>query len=65
MFFLSPEIDCFFPEIGNNLMRMLGKKKHMFFLECQPKSNACAHLKQRKKHSGLTIKQIVRFAIEV
>ena len=31
MFFLSPEIDSFFSEIGKNLMRALGRKKHMFF----------------------------------
>ena len=50
MFFLSPEIDHFFPEIGNNLMRALGRKKHMFFFgNARPKSNAHAHLKQRKK----------------
>ena len=38
-------------------MRALGRKKHMFFLfgNARPKSNACAHLKQRKKHSGLMI----------
>ena len=53
MFFLSPEIDCFFPKIGNNPMRALGRKKHVFFGNARPKSNARAHLKQRKKHSGL------------
>ena len=31
MFFLTPEIDCFISEIGNNLMRAQGRKKHMFF----------------------------------
>ena len=45
MFFLSPKID-FFSEIGNNLMRALGRKKHMFFGNARPKSNARAHLKQ-------------------
>ena len=30
--FLSTEIDWFFSEIGSNLMRALGRKKHMFFL---------------------------------
>ena len=35
-------------------MRPLGIKKHMvFFGNALPKSNATAHLKQRKKHSGL------------
>ena len=39
--FLSTEIDCFL-EIGNNLMRVLGrKKKHMFFFgNARPKSDA-------------------------
>ena len=47
--FLSPEIDCFFPKIGNNLMRALGRKKHMvFFGNARSKSNARAHLKQKK-----------------
>ena len=32
IFFLSPESDSFFSEIGNNLMHALGRKKHMFFL---------------------------------
>ena len=32
MFFLSPEIDCFFSEICNNQMRAPGRKKHMLFL---------------------------------
>ena len=51
--FLFPEIDCFFSEIGNNLMRAL-EKKHVFFI-ARPKSNARAHLKQRKNHSGLKL----------
>ena len=35
-----------------------GQKKNMFFFgNAQPKSNARAHLKQRKKHSGLSVKQ--------
>ena len=38
-----------FSEIGNNLMRALGRKKHMFFFgNALPKSNARANLKQRK-----------------
>ena len=54
-FFLSPEIDYLFSKIGNNLMRALGRKKtHVFFGNARPKSNARAHLKQRKKHSGLS-----------
>ena len=54
MFFSSPEIDCFFPKIGNNLMRTLSRKKHMFFWNARPKSNVRAHLKQRKNiYSGL------------
>ena len=52
--FLSPEINCFFSEIGNNPMRALGREKHMFFFGyALPKFNARTHLKQRKKHSGL------------
>ena len=48
MFFLSREID-FFSEIGNTLIRVLGGKKHMFFFgNARPKSNARAHLKQKK-----------------
>ena len=31
------------------------EKNHMFFCNAQPKSNARAHLKQRKKHSGLMV----------
>ena len=42
-------------EIGNTPMRALGRKKPTcFFGNARPKSNARAHLKQRKKHSGLT-----------
>ena len=49
MFFLSPEINWFFSEIGNNPMRALARKKtHAFFGNALPKSNARAHLKQRK-----------------
>ena len=56
MFFLSPEIYSFFSESGNNLMRALGRKKHIFFFDnARPKSNARAHLKQRKKLSGLKV----------
>ena len=60
MFFLFPEIiifliSRFFLEIGNNPMRAMGgKKTHVFFGNALPKSNARAHLKQRKKHSGLS-----------
>ena len=47
MLFLSSEIDCFFSEIGNTLMRTQGRKKtHVFFGNVWPKSNARAHLKQ-------------------
>ena len=31
MFFFISQIDCFFPEIGNNLMRAGQKKTHVFF----------------------------------
>ena len=54
LFFFYPEIDCFFSEIGNTLMRVLARKKtHVFFGSARPKCNARAHLKQRKKQSGL------------
>ena len=53
MFFYLPKLTGFFPEIGNNIMRALGRKKHMFFGNARPKSIARAHLKQRKKYSGL------------
>ena len=34
MFFLSPEINWFFSEIGNNPMRALGRKKtHVYVLK--------------------------------
>ena len=52
--FLSPEINCFF--LGNRQQsnaRAGQKKPHVFFGNARPKSNARAHLKQRKKHSGL------------
>ena len=45
----------FFSEIGNTRAGQT-KKSHGFFLgrpNARPKSNARAHLKQRKKHSGL------------
>ena len=32
-----------FSKIGNNLMRALGRKRHMFFGDGRPKSNARAH----------------------
>ena len=56
IFFLSTKIKCFFSKIGNNSMRALGRKKTCFFFgNARPKSNARAHLKQRKKHSGLKV----------
>ena len=48
--FYLPKLTLFFSEIGNNPMRALGRKKHMFFGgNALHKSNARAHLKQRKK----------------
>ena len=32
MFFLFPEINWFFSQIYNNLMRTLGRKKHVFLV---------------------------------
>ena len=49
MFFYLPKL-AVFSETGNNPMRALGRKKHMFvFGNALPTSNARAHLKQRKK----------------
>ena len=54
--FLSPEIDCF-SEICNNLMRALGRKKHMFFLVLRGLNLMRALIENRdKKHSGLKAK---------
>ena len=40
MFFYLPKLTVF-SEIGNNLMRVLGrKKKHVFFGNARPKSDA-------------------------
>ena len=48
-FFYLPKLTVFL-KIGNNLMRALGRKEtHVFFGNARPKSNARAHLKQRKK----------------
>ena len=57
MIFYLPKFDSFFPEIGNNQMRALGRKKHIFLGNARPKSNARAHQTQRK-HSGLSVMQI-------
>ena len=54
MFFYLPKLTIFL-EIGNSLMRALGRKNTCFFGNARPKSNARAHLKQRKKHSGLML----------
>ena len=43
--FFSPEIDCFF----ENQKQSNARKKHVFFGNARPKSNARARLKQRKK----------------
>ena len=57
MFLLSTKIKWFFSKIGNNQMRAWAEKNSMFFFgNARPKSNARAHLKQRKKHSGLILK---------
>ena len=49
MFFLCPEIDCFFKNRQQSNARAGQKKTHGFFGNGRPKSNARAHLKQRKK----------------
>ena len=53
MFFYLSKLTGFFSESGNNPMRALGKKNTCLFGNALPKSNTRAHLKQRKKHSGL------------
>ena len=57
MFFLSPEIDCFFQKSATiQCARWAEKKTHIsFFGNALPKSNVRAHLRQRQKHSGLTL----------
>ena len=52
MFFLSPEIDFFFGNRQKSSARAGQEKKKCFFCNARPKSNARAHLKRRKKHSG-------------
>ena len=46
--FLTTEIDFFF-ENRQQFNARAGQKKHGFFGNARPKSNALAHLKQRKK----------------
>ena len=55
MFFLSPKIICFFFKSATIQCERWAEKKHMFFCNARPKSNARAHLRQGKKHSGLHI----------
>ena len=55
MFFLSPEINCFFRKWAAIQCARWAEKNTCFFGNALPKSNAHAHLKQRKKHSGLGI----------
>ena len=56
--FLFPEMffsQCFFFENRQQFNARAGQKKNTcFFGNARPKSNARAHLKQRKKHSGLS-----------
>ena len=49
MFFYLPKLTVF-SKIGNDPMRSLRRKKR----NARPKSNARAHLKQRKKHSHIS-----------
>ena len=49
MFFLSPEINRFFRDWPQYNARAGQKKTHFFLGDAQPKSNARAHLNQRKK----------------
>ena len=49
MFFFISQIDCFFSKSAT--IALGGKKNTCFFFgTAQPKSNAHAHLKQRKKN---------------
>ena len=48
MFFYLPQLTVFFPRNRNNQMRALGRKKHIFFGNALPKSNARTHLKQKQ-----------------
>ena len=62
MFFLIPKITCFFFGNRQQSNARAGQKKHMFFWgNVLSKSNARAHLKQRKKHSGLYCRTICLF----
>ena len=55
MFFSSTKIKWFFLNPQQFNARAGQKKTHVFFGNARPKSNARAHLKQRKKHSGLRL----------
>ena len=50
---LSPEIDRFFRKSATIDNARWAEKNTCFFGSARHKSNARAHLKQRKKHSGL------------
>ena len=59
MFLLSTKIKWFFSKIGNISMRAWAEKNTMFFFgNARPKSNARAHLKQRKNIVALYSKII-------
>ena len=55
MFFLAPEITWVFFENRQQSNARTGQKKTCLFGNARPKSNARAHLKQRKKHRGLRV----------
>ena len=48
-FFLSPEINRFFRKLATIQCACLAEKTYVFSGDARPKSNARAHLKQRKK----------------
>ena len=55
MFFYLPILTGFFRKAAIIYNARDGQKtKHMFFGNARPKSNARAHLKQRKKYSGFS-----------
>ena len=54
-FLYLPKLTVFRKSSTIQCARWAGKKHMFFFSNALPKCNALAHLKQRKKHSGLTL----------
>ena len=53
MFFYPPKLTVFSLKSATIQCARWAEKTHVFVVNALPKSNARAHLKQRKKHSGL------------